>query len=82
MDKLTDGGRVLDRTERLLSDYLDNERQAVALAPYVYLPEGSTENDVAREVTKVLVNALEEAVGLSGVEYLGGIRRDTLRGEK
>jgi hypothetical protein len=83
MDRLTDGGRVLDRTERLLSDYLDNERQAVALAPYVYIPLGTPEEEqanVAKAVIQVLVDALEQSVGMSGVYYLGGQRRDTLRG--
>lgn len=80
MKQITDGGRVLTRTERLLVEYLDNERQAVALAPYIYLPHGCTEADVAREVTKVLVDALEDSIGLARVQYLGGQRRDTLRG--
>jgi len=78
-------GRILERVEKLLADYLDNERQAIALAPHVYIPEGLTlaeENDhIAQEIIKVLVDALEARVGrLEPIEYVGGQRRDILRG--
>jgi len=47
-------GRILERVEKLLADYLDNERQAIALAPHVCIPEGLTlaeENDhIAQEI--------------------------------
>jgi hypothetical protein len=77
-------GTLLTRTERLLADYLDNERQAIALAPHVYIPTALTPEEekecVAQAVIRVLVDALEARVGLKPVEYVGGERRDTLRG--
>jgi hypothetical protein len=87
MRRLTEGresGRLLTRTETLLCDYLDNERQAVALAPHVFIPEGLTFEEesamVEKAIVRVLVDALENSVGFTNLVYVGGERRDTLRG--
>lgn len=91
-NKLTDGGRAFTRLESYLADYLDNERQAMALAPLIERKlqkfTGDSQLDLfqiwdaallERLVTAVLVDALEAAGGLADVEYAGGERRDTLR---
>jgi hypothetical protein len=82
MEKLTDGGRVLNPTEKRLFDYLYNERQAIALAPHMpHIGYYSSEESVSRAVIMVLVNGLETALGTKGIAvYCGGERRDTLRG--
>jgi hypothetical protein len=80
MEKLTDGGRVFGEVEQALVDYLGNEAQAVALAPYIdydYACGVSMEH----AIIKVLVTMLERKGTLDTVEYLGGQRRDTLRGD-
>ena len=74
---------MLSPFERRLADYLDNERQAIALAPLVLnkLSEWNvSDSEIQRAITQVLVDALEAAGGLDSVEYLCGQRRDTLRG--
>jgi hypothetical protein len=78
---LTDGGRVLTPTECILANYLEDERQAVALAPHVALPKSPTHEQIDNAIAEVLVNALTAAGGKTTVliEYLGGQRRDTIR---
>jgi hypothetical protein len=45
---------TLTRTERLLAEYLDNEGQAVTLAPYVHIPEAIyTPEDGVRKMTSL-----------------------------
>lgn len=84
MERITDGGRVLTELEQALADYLGNERQAIALAPQVAekltWEEGLNSTTLERAVTRVLVDALEATHGLDTAEYVGGQRRDTLRG--
>lgn len=48
--------RILSRTERLLADYLDNERQAIALAPHIYLPEGLTPEEQAQRIEEQVIS--------------------------
>ena len=76
-DVAGDGGRVLNHTELILTCYLGNERQAIALAPHI--PPSYC--DLEREIIKALVKVLEAKNGFDKVEYLGGQRRDTLRGK-
>lgn len=74
-------GRILTATENILAEYLDNEAQALALAPHVTLPENPTSDQIDAAIAEVLVEALRSAQGETAVvvEYIGGIRRDTLR---
>ena len=72
-------GRVLNRTESQLASYMDDERSACAIAPFVYLCEGCTEAEVEEAVIMTLVSALEEVHGTVVVEYCCGERRDLLR---
>jgi hypothetical protein len=81
MQTLTDGGRILTPTESILANYLEDERQAVALAPHVALSKSPTHEQIDNAIAEVLVNALTAAGGKTTVliEYLGGQRRDTIR---
>jgi hypothetical protein len=85
MQTLTDGERILTRiltlTESILANYLEDERQAVALAPHVKLPDTPTGDQIDAAIAEVLVNALTAAGENTTVliEYLGGERRDTVR---
>jgi hypothetical protein len=72
-------GRPLTRTEILLFTWLDDERQAIALAKFVTLQDDATAEDVADAVMRALVAAKEAISGRAQVEYIGGERRDTLR---
>jgi hypothetical protein len=73
--------RLLNRTEKLLADYLDDERQAVALAPHVYIPEGLTQEAQDHRIEEVIISVLAEALDHGDCcEYVSGQRRDTLRG--
>ena len=73
--------RLLNRTERLLADYLDDERQAVALAPHIYLPEGLTPEEQTQRIEALVISILAEALDRGECcEYVSGQRRDTLRG--
>jgi hypothetical protein len=78
---LTDGGRLLTRTENLLACWLDDERAACCLAPFVSV-DGLTEADasvIEDAVILALVSVLEDRHGEAVVEYCGGERRDLLR---
>jgi len=73
--------RILNQTERLLADYLDNERQAIALAPHIYLPEGLTPEEQTQRIEELVISILAEALDRGECcEYVSGQRRDTLRG--
>lgn len=77
---LSDGGRLLTRTERLLAEYLDDERAAVALAPHVYIPEVDDPTPfIEAAVINTFVAALTEVHGQHAVLECQGQRRDTLR---
>lgn len=72
--------RLLSRTEQLLADYLDNERQAVALAPHVYIPEGLSPTELEKHIEGVVISILADALDRGDkCEYVSGLRRDTLR---
>lgn len=71
--------RPLTKTELLLFTWLEDERQAIALAKFVTLQDDATAEDVADAVCRGLVAAKEAISGRAQVEYLGGERRDTLR---
>jgi hypothetical protein len=71
--------RPLTRTEILLFTWLDNERQAIALAKFVELREDATADDVADAVCRALVAAKEAIDGRACVEYVSGRRLDTFR---
>jgi hypothetical protein len=72
---------VLTALENRLLAYLDNERQAIALAVHCPLSPDATDSEIGDFVCSVLADALLEANGRTSVlvEYLGGQRRDTLR---
>lgn len=73
--------RLLSRTEQLLANYLDNERQALALAPHVYIPEGLSPSEEEQHIEGAVISILAEALDRGDYcEYVSGIRRDTLRG--
>ena len=79
---LTDGGRVLTRTEVLLCEFMGEgrEREACALAPHVYIPDVSDPTPfIEAAVINTLVAALEEVHGQHAVLECVGQRRDTLR---
>jgi hypothetical protein len=88
--KLTDGRsswypwRFLTRTEAQLLLWLGKgqEREAIALARVIgELPEHATAEQIADAVTLALCAAHCSAVGVvERLEYVGGERRDTLRG--
>jgi hypothetical protein len=76
----SDGGRLRNRTENLLADWLDDPRAAVALAPFISdAALADCTVTVEEAVVIALVNALEERSGEAVVEYCGGERRDLLR---
>jgi hypothetical protein len=73
-------GRILTRTEQQLFNYLMDERQAVEMAKHLSLPPNASYELIENSVALMLVCAKEAADGYTvQVEYLGGIRRDTLR---
>jgi len=78
--QLTDGGRLLTRTEQLLADFLDDPRAAIALSPHVYIPDVPDPTPfIEAAVINTFVAALEEVHGPDTLVYVGGERRDTLR---
>ena len=85
---LTDGRstwfplRFLNRTEAQLLLWLGEgqEREAIALARVIELPEHATSEQIADAVTLALCAAHCSAVGVvERLEYICGERRDTLR---
>jgi hypothetical protein len=72
--------RVLTPLEIQLFSYLGSEREACALAPFVYLPEHATYNEIENAVCAALVRVKEARDGRAQVEYITGQRRDLLRG--
>jgi hypothetical protein len=87
---LTDGRsswypwRFLTRTEAQLLMWLGEgqEREAIALARVIgELPEHATAEEISDAVTLALCAAHCSALGvIERLEYVGGQRRDTLRG--
>jgi hypothetical protein len=87
---LTDGRsswfphRFLTRTEAQLLTWLGEgqEREAIALARVIgELPEHATAEEISDAVTLALCAAHCSALGVvERLEYVGGQRRDTLRG--
>lgn len=71
--------RVLNGTEAQLFSYLGNEREAVALAKVISLPEHATYAQIETAVVMALVATKEKVSGPAHVEYLGGQRRDLIR---
>ena len=71
--------RVLNQTEIQLLSYCNSEREAVALAKVIDLPEDADYYMIEQAVTAALCTGLEMANGPAEVEYIGGQRRDTLR---
>ena len=74
-------GRILTATETLLLRFCDDERQAVALAPYVNLRQDATDQQIADAVILALVRIKEAAQGKAEIHYVSGHRRDLLREE-
>ncbi len=72
--------RPLTRTEMLFFSYTLDEREAIALAQVCTLPDDASYAVIEDTVLKCLCAALNYA-GLdeSGVEYVGGERRDLVR---
>jgi hypothetical protein len=70
---------VLTATAHRLIRYGCTEREAHTLARVVTLDSDATDQTVEAAVIGALVAAKEAVHGLSEVEYLGGLRRDTLR---
>jgi len=77
--KATGSGEILSATAQRLVRWGMSEREAHALARVVTLDRDATDPVVEDAVIGALVTAKEAADGLPEVEYLGGIRRDTLR---
>jgi hypothetical protein len=76
----TPDARILSDTEEQLFAYLENERQAVEMAKHITLPKNASYELIENSVALLLVCAKESADGYTvQVEYLGGVRRDTLR---
>ena len=71
--------RILTRTEMQFFSYLQDEREAIALASVCSLPEDATYAQIEDAVLKCLTTALEHAGLKDSIEYVGGQRRDTLR---
>ena len=71
--------RPLTRTEIQIFTWCGDERQAIALAKHVTLPDNATAQQIETAVTLALVRAKESVSRRAEVEYVGGIRRDTLR---
>lgn len=72
-------GRPLTRTEEQLYAYCMNERQAVEFAKFITLPENASFELIENSVAMLLVRVKEAADGRTEVEYVSGLRRDTLR---
>ena len=64
--------RVLTHTEIQLLSYCVYEREAIALAKIITLPENATYEQIEMAVTAALVRVLEKSVGISSIEYVGG----------
>ena len=78
--QLTDGGRLLTRTEQLLADFLDDPRAAIALSPHVYIPDVPDPTPfIEAAVINTFVAVLTEMHGQHAVLECQGQRRDTLR---
>jgi len=71
--------RTLTDTERLLCNYCNDERQAVALAPHCSLSANATPQDIENAVMLALVRAKEAVSGHVAVELISGQRRDLIR---
>jgi hypothetical protein len=71
--------RPLTRTEIQIFTWCGDERQAIALAKHITLPDNATAEQIATAVTLALVRAKEAASGPAEVEYIGGQRRDDKR---
>jgi len=77
-------GRVLTHRESQLFSYLGDERQAIALAKIVWLRQEATQAEIEAAVTVAFVHAYEAKGGNRNritIEYVGGQRRDNLRGK-
>lgn len=72
-------GRVLSSTEQQFYNYCMDERQAVAFAKLVTLPENASYEYIENVVAMLLVKVKEAADGPSRVEYVCGHRRDIWR---
>ncbi len=72
--------RPLTRTEMQFFSYTEDEREAIALAAVCSLPEGATYAQIEDAVLKCFAAALEHAGLKDELTYIGGQRRDTLRG--
>jgi hypothetical protein len=75
--------RVLNRTEIQLLSYCNSEREAVALAKVITLPEHASYAQIEQAVIAALCNGYEAIQGNESVvvEYLCGQRRDLIRGQ-
>jgi hypothetical protein len=80
MKRFAELPRPLTAIETRLIQWGLSEREAVALAPRMELSADATDAQITLAVTCAMVEAKEAATGRAEVLYLGGIRRDTLRG--
>ena len=64
--------RVLNKTEIQLLSYCNSEREAVALAKVITLPENADYYMIEQAVIAALSQALENVNGKAQVEYIGG----------
>ncbi len=71
--------RVLTHTEMQFFSYVDNEREAIALARVATLPENATYAEIETAVLGCFMTALEHSGLKDTVQYVGGERRDTRR---
>ena len=72
-------GRPLTRTEIQIFTWCGNERQAIALAKHVTLPDHATVDEIADAVMRAMVAAKIAVGGDSEVEIVHAERRDKRR---
>jgi hypothetical protein len=72
-------GEILQATEQRLIAWGVTEREACALARIISVEPNATDAAVEQAVIEALVSAKQAVDGVPEIEYLGGIRRDTLR---
>jgi hypothetical protein len=70
---------ILTPLETMLSKYLEDDRAAIAIAPFVTLPPDPTEEQIENAVIMALVKAKKAVGGISKVEYVAGRRCDVQR---
>jgi hypothetical protein len=72
-------GELMSETAQRLIEWGCTEGQSQALANIVRLTRSTTDTDVEAAVIGALVSAKYAVDGVPEIEYVSGIRRDTLR---